>query len=771
MRPPDLYLHVDKQVYSPNENIWFTAYLMGHDTLTSPVLYCLLVAEPSRKIVLADRFIIKGDFAGGALFLPDSLKAGQYRLLAYTQPAWSAIPGQHVFQQALTIKKPDSTTFKWSFLPVDDTRQEDTVRFGYKIITSYGGLATHAKVDYTILVDGTAVTSRSQITNAFGEIKLALSRQSILGRSVELRANITRKQDKLQLQQQVDLVVPLLPRVIKARLFPEGGKLVHHRTAALGMELKDGQGIAVAVRGDLMENGIPIRVFTTDQYGLGKVTWAFDVNKLYTLRLEDTSRILLYDFPPITPAGYSLHIPEGVSTDTGIAVEIGVPFRGDTCHVILHDYRSVIHSVTLVVNNQQAILHIPETLMQQGVATLTLFDAAGHPKAERAVYKPFSDSLQMTVTLDSSDYHTRSRVRLKVKVANSKGQPVEAFFSTACVLGTRLDLSTINNINRFYRFDRYLPAPANLPPVRHLEDRENIERLLLTRYWTNYLWNNIEQATQSIPTQQPPCDVGNVRYKEAALKEPIRMMVIGGVSTQLFETDQRGGFVVQEEWLDASAGQKVVIMPVTGNKSIQYRVALENHCTGADSLLAAQRYPEAYMKPAEWSVQEQQLMKRSLAAVVVTAKTYDDQIYTGVAGSKADCNEDYVCMNEILNCPIHRSSTIKPVNGRSYYIWSTRQREIYQCGAKKEPTGDFVKELTSVKYPKEFYVADYSSFNPGMPETETTVFWSYQSLTDAQGEADLTFFTNDLRGTFHCILQGFSGKGPVSGKAIFKVVE
>lgn len=769
-QPDDIFLHLDKQVYTPNENIWFTAYLFNRDTTAvHNVLHCLLVEEPSKKIILSERFVIQGSFAGGAIFLPDTLKAGEYRLLAYTRSSIS-YKSKSVFQQSLTVKTPDGPLFKWSYIPVEEGAQKDTVHFKYKVTTAYGGVAADARVEYTLRADGAVITENKQLTttNPFGEIILAVPRQKVQGRCVELQAAITRKQEI----QQVSLVVPLLWEEIKVRHFAEGGSPVHGQLSAMGVEMKNAQGAPMAAKVELWEDERRIASFITDQYGMGMVKWVPDRQKKYTFRLENDTRVLRYDPLDIKPQGYSLYVPKAVISDSSFTVEIGVPPAGDTCHLILHDYRSVFFASTLVVRNHRAVLRLPASIMRQGVYTLTLFSAAGQPQAERAIYMPGSKPVKVQLITDSGTYHQRSKLKLKVKVTDSDDQPVQAVFSLACVLSTRIDQNRMADIARFWNFDRYLQESANLPVMQHLEDKESIERLLLTKYWTNYNWEKIHLQNKKAPVKEKNCDTGKVYIKNSQVSKPVPMVVVGGARTYMFETDYKGYFDVPAEAMRAAPGHKVIVMPVTGNKAASYRVEVYNGCATTDSLLAATGYAGANAEVAEWSVQEQELMKKALKPVTVTATRLDDGVFAGAAERMfSNCENDYVCMYNILNCPNHPGSNIRPVNGKSYYVMSVHQYVVYKCGLQKEEAGDFVKELNGVKYPKEFYVADYERFNAPMPEIMSTVFWSYQVSTNGAGEANIEFWTNDLVGIFHCILQGISSKGPISDKISFKVVE
>ncbi|NII26712.1 hypothetical protein HB364_16610 [Pseudoflavitalea sp. X16] len=758
---PDLFLHIDKTIYVHQENIWFSAYILSPGPIPSQhTLYTLLIEEASKKIVLSERFVIDTGTAGGCIFLPDSLPTGEYRLLAYTNSLLNH-PQQSIFQQSISIKASEATTFKLSLLPpASPTAPGDSVHFGYKVLTGYGGLASGGNLSYTLLADGKVVQTGKKTVNPFGEVNFGMLRQQAWGKKIQLQATITRQKEK----QLIKTTVPLFRQVAAIRLYPEGGNLVHDHPSTMAIEIKNGESVPIATKGKLLKNGAPVALFETDQFGSGIIHWQPQQQATYTLQIADTALQLVYQFPPVAPAGYSLHVPDAVIEDSSFLIEIGAPAKG-TCHLIAHNYRTTFFEGTLLVNDNRSSLHLSTADMPEGVITLTLFNAAGVPQAERAVYIRKTAPLQVQLITDSSVYHHRAKLQLKVKVTNSKGQPVKSIFSLACILASRIDTTRMADIVRFYYFDRFLPAPATIPAGSYLSSRENIERVLLTRFWTRYKWEVINTAGAYIPRQEKHCDMGYVRYRDRPVKKPVQMMILSGQRMYTFETDSTGYFELPSQALRTEAGKKAIILVSDTKNFKDYNVILQNNCATMDTALSTVSYPEAGYLKAELSVQEQDHLKKALQAVVVTAKKKDD--YTSGTYKSLHCN-DWVCMYNILNCPNHPTGSI-PVTGGQYTYHG--QKVIYQgCEGAEEPPG-FMQQVNGVGYPKEFYVADYDKFNPAAPEMMSTVFWTYRVLTDEQGEAIIQFSTNDLNGRFACLLQGYSQEGVISGKTFFKVTE
>lgn len=757
---PDLFLHIDKTVYVRQENIWFTAYVMSQDSIPPQhTLYTLLVEEATRKIVLSERFVLEAGLGGGTLFLPDSLPTGEYRLLAYTN-SYLNHPQQSVFQQPISIRAREPTTFKLSMLPQATPATGDSIRFTYKVLTGYGGLASGGEMAYTLQTAGTTLQTGKQKINAFGEVSFGMLRQQVFGKRLQLQATITREKEKQVIQTEV----PLFQDLAIIKLYPESGNLVHEQPGSMAIEIKNGQGIPIATKGMVLANGQPIASFQTDLYGTGIILWQPQAGITYTLQTADTSRRLVYQFPPVADTGYTLHLQESFIKDTSFQLALGTPGKG-TCHLVAHNYRTVFFSGTLRTNHQLATMRLSTTDMPEGVVTLTLFDSAGVPKAERAVYIQKAAPIKVQLTTDSSSYHHRAKLQLKVKVTNTAGEPVQSIFSLACVLSSRIDTTRAGDIVRFHHFDRHLPAAAVMPGTDYFSSSRNIEQLLLTRYWTRYKWETINSTPPYIPKQEKNCDVGYVYYKDRPVKKPVGMIIISGSRTYSLETDSSGYFELPSQALVAEAGKKAIILVSDTKNFKDYFVKLRNTCGLIDTTLSMSSWPLSGYLKAELSVQEQEHLKKALKAVVVTARKQDN--YLSGTFKSTTCN-DWVCMYNVLNCRNHPTGT-QPVNGMSYN-YNGRMVIYESCKGEEDPPG-FMQQVNGTAYPKEFYVADYDKFNPAAPEVMSTIFWTYKVLTDEKGEATLQFSTNDLNGRFTCVLQGYSQQGPISGKTFFKVVE
>ncbi len=101
---PILFVHFDKNIYSTSENVWFTGYLLNvPDHSLYKTLAVTLINDNSRSVIQNDKFVMKGGLAFGNMVIPDTLTAGNYSFICFTNRLTNSNPDV-IFTQAVTVK-------------------------------------------------------------------------------------------------------------------------------------------------------------------------------------------------------------------------------------------------------------------------------------------------------------------------------------------------------------------------------------------------------------------------------------------------------------------------------------------------------------------------------------------------------------------------------------------------------------------------------------------------------------------------------------------
>ena len=106
-----VYLHTDRNIYYPGDDIWFKAYLINAAdrslSVQSRSLHVELIS-PSSKIIMSRIIRLEAGLGNGDFKLPDNLDSGRYRISAYTNYMRN-FGDQLFFNKNITIINPSDS--------------------------------------------------------------------------------------------------------------------------------------------------------------------------------------------------------------------------------------------------------------------------------------------------------------------------------------------------------------------------------------------------------------------------------------------------------------------------------------------------------------------------------------------------------------------------------------------------------------------------------------------------------------------------------------
>lgn len=103
-----VYLHLDRPNYAPGDTVWFKAYLVEGDShkpdSVSKNLYVDFIKKESGRVVEHQMLKNEGSYTSGAISLTDTLQEGVYEMIAYTR--WMRNFGEaNFFRKDVFIRK------------------------------------------------------------------------------------------------------------------------------------------------------------------------------------------------------------------------------------------------------------------------------------------------------------------------------------------------------------------------------------------------------------------------------------------------------------------------------------------------------------------------------------------------------------------------------------------------------------------------------------------------------------------------------------------
>jgi len=756
-----LFVHFDKNVYTNNDQVWFTAYLLRAvtDMKAYHTLYLSLVNNRDSSVVYQGKFLMDKGFCYGALNLPDSLQSGEYRFVANTNITLNGKPDAE-FIQPVTIK---STTLNplvdqvTVFKPYDERTGNGTVLL--KILTSENRFVEDAQIKYQIGRDKQVLKSAVAKSSVIGELMIDYPADKITTAnnllSISIKKGIHSRYVKFE--------IPVRDKPkYKVSFYPEGGYLINDLMTKVGFEIKDETGAGVKARGVLYEDGTAVDTLAASSMGIGAFYLTPKALKRYAVKLlADGEQAVSYPLPLALNKGVALSMPSAIGNDE-FKTQLEANFN-TSVHVLVHNFSDIFlqTSLALKAGKMQSIRFNLDSV-PVGLHTITVLDSDYKPLAERIFFAHYDQINQVTVEPDKNEYQTRGQVNLKLKITDKENKPVTGLVSVACVQANRLLLANNTTIvDAWYLNNKLTDFPNNSFGVKYA-DKNYLNDILLVKGWRKYKWPEVAmrdaETTQAISSLEYN---GSITRKKKPLTAPMSLSTIAGTNLNFLSTDSGGKFNIPFANLLTKEAKPNVWLSMVTAKHENFELKINEPQKAIKIYLLQQSYVQPVSKTTVADENTQSITAAAGIKLkdVVINKTKDNSTSFGRRGVNR-CG-DYVCKFNILNCQNHFGDfdNHEPVNGKTYRDGRSGGSIIYQGCTDDESKSNLVI-LKGISLPKEFYVSDITNKNE--PINFATVYWNYQVLVN--GETPLSFNTGDITGKFKIIVQGVTDKGVAYGE-------
>lgn len=765
---PVLFTHFDKTIYTPNENVWFTAYLInaiGH-LADYNILSVALVKDDDRAIVAADKFIMSRGIAFGNLVIPDSVVAGNYSFVVYTNHLANGQPSE-IFTQPVTIKSVSGASFN-ATLFVMDTAKTITADFRkVMLMVNAANLAIPgASINYSMGSLIHPFSTGKAVTDKAGEYEFHVPVKLISPGKNNLRVQIKYGKET----KEVSVALPASPPETLVRFYPEGGNLIYNVSTMVGWEVKNVLGMPLKVTGIVYKDKRPIDTIETNSFGLGHFTLREQTGSDYTLKLFGRSRKdTTYKLPLALDNVPVLHIAHAIVNDTLVMRLYNI--TTGKFYLVGHNYRDTYFSQPVEVGPEGKTVRVLLTNMPKGLAEVTVLDSTGRPCSERLFFAHYDRKAALDIHTDQQEYVTRQKVNLKLTLHSVQDQNSAGLVSIACVQDNRVELRKMNDIESYV----YLKHEMDALPLKEnymgnsLADKQYLEDLLLIKGWRRYSWTDMlkSNAADTVRRFESPEFIGTITHFFKPLKKPVSLVMMRDSNLRTYATNSIGDFKIPAMDLVLRPDTKVTMI-VSGTTSIvEYNINLKDPYLSLNKSIAHQIEPEEFFKGLEQTTESIEVKgfehATHLREVQIKAKN-DDSLYPGTNA----CG-DYVCLYNVLNCPNHRFPPLihPPVVGQMYVI--NGQLAPYRACDPNAHNGYAL--IRGIYESKEFYPSDYSIANPSQPDYVSTLYWKHLVRLNAGKDVDLAFYTGDITGRFRIIVQGITNTDVVYGTHTFDVVK
>jgi hypothetical protein len=760
-----LFVHYDKNVYTNNENVWFTGYIVRHTSSMDRhnTLSVALVRDDDRSILAEGKFVMSKGLSFGNIFLPDSLPTGNYTFIAYTNVLRGNEPDD-VFVQPVAIKTSKQPAFIATLKITDSlAANKDSIKVTLRAYTKDITLVKEAPVQFQIGDSLHVLMSGRLKTDKFGEAKVSIPIKQITASNNILRTQIKYGNETRNL----NLRLPVYKNDPVVNFYPEGGNLITNLPCSVGWEVKDQEGEPLMVNAVLYKDSVEVINIGTDHFGFGKFLFVPQKGAVYSVKLLNRPTNNSYKLPAALTTGATITVSDALATDT-LVVQLKNTNNNNKWLLLLHNYRETFLEASVDVMGSRNI-KIPLTTVPKGLTTFTLLDENGKAWCERMFFAHYDRKAAMEISTSKQQYKTREKVEVTLKLNNADSLK-RGIASVAVVQENRVDVRKTNDIESY----AYLKSELGSIPFKtrllgsEANDKHFLEKLLLIKGWRRYTWVDMikSNGTDTLPLTSVTTK-GTVAFRGKRLDKPVELGAFNNHSINILPTDSSGNFAIPFEQLVLSPDNEIKLF-VSNNKQDQYSISVSDPYATINRKLARRMdFQNFDTRATDQNSQVTLIAANERANILVDVKVTtkkDNSIY----GVGANACGDWVCQYNILNCinhPIGRP----PVAGQMY--WQNGMRIVYSgCNSAKDAR-QYIVGIQGIYTNKEFYVSDYSKFNPPDPEYLSTLYWNYSLLTDEKGEATISFYTSDIAGRFKIIAQGLTNDDAFYGDVTFSVVK
>ena len=491
-----VYLEPDRPDYLAGDTIWFSAFVIDNllmdSTSISKILYVDLI-NADNILEKHLKLLIKNGRARGDFSLNKELKSGIFRIRAYTQ--WMRnFQGDYLFEKDIPVYQSDINNLIVVDPVIKKSSEGDSVNLYLQAMLPSGYKAIEKNLDVFVRLNDSVSVRKSfsfkddfhgsmgffvpaALSCSFADLKLTLSSMTF----------ISEQRISIPLNSGIDI-----------QFFPESGKMVAGIKTVIAYKAVDNKGNPAEFEADIIdENQKVVEHIIGDRSGVGKFNFTPQFNQRYKAVVNLSGNKYVFNLPVTEPEGYILSFN---SDSSSIYIKNNQNITKSRHYLLVSVRGAVYTSVETKLSTGTIQIHLPFETYPKGIVQITLFDTLFRPLAERLVFNNRPDQKMLIhVETDKKEYRQREKVNLTITVTDAAGNPVESSLSMAVADASKTDsLLYSSDIESYLYLASELKGKIdytllNLADTTPSGDR-NIDLLMMTQGWRNYLWNSIRYS-------------------------------------------------------------------------------------------------------------------------------------------------------------------------------------------------------------------------------------------------------------------------------------
>ena len=482
------YLSTDKDIYAPEDTIWFKGYVFNHNNWLSDqsIAYHVFLVDSQGNKFVDTSWPVNGGVTDGYFVAPRF--EGSYKLIAISGQMIGA-PSEQAFSRNIFVRSELADEIEILAFPQFQNFDPKTDNL-IDVFTQHSStkLAPDIRLTYQVLSNGEEIQKGRLRTSEKGKAILKLPKIKNPGKNLQV---LIQSNDKV-LSRPVKLTVPIVvDGPIALQFFPEGGELISNISNRIAFKALSNTGEPKDIKGVLFKDGLAVDTIKSFYQGMGSFELAPDGSDYRVRIIEPTLSDSIYAIPKAIESGIALKVYQTDSSKTVIHFNPHKNSNKAGYHINVRQRGQLVLESGNPISGEQHF-YLPTDKLWPGIAVLTILDTDNVPIVERLIFVKRDHNLKVSVETNKLQYDAREKVETLITVRDQEGNPVQGNFSFSVIdldrsqspLGTQPHLISEILLNSELRGE--VPTPS-FYFTDHPKAEEALDLVLLTNGWRRYL--------------------------------------------------------------------------------------------------------------------------------------------------------------------------------------------------------------------------------------------------------------------------------------------
>lgn len=425
------YISTDKNIYAPEDTIWFKTFVVGIDNQLSDrsLAYHVLLADSLGNKKADTSWPVYNGMSDGYLIAP--AEEGLYTLMGVSGQMVGSDSSLY-FSKSVFVRSIEPDAYKLLAFPRYSRFSKDAANpvDVYARIDNDKPVA-QLNLTYRALANGVTVESGKIKTDTTGAARVFLGSSK---KSIPTPSHLWIQVDEASLSKPVHLYVPLPAEheeKIDLQFFPEGGHLIANTINHIAFKAIDRTGHPFDFEGYLKdETGTILDTLKSTHAGMGSFELMPELHKEYSVVIANSPQPEeIYYLPESHLTGIALHLKRQ-NNDRVLAIKPSQNLMNTKGFLTLSNQTDTIMHLDFTLQENLA-WRVPEQNLIAGIYKVTVQSKTLELVAERLIFVNAKRKLNIDLQLDKKDYSPRQKVELTLTVKDETGAPVKGNFALA----------------------------------------------------------------------------------------------------------------------------------------------------------------------------------------------------------------------------------------------------------------------------------------------------------------------------------------------------